>query len=181
LLGRLFLLIFSDFSTPFSPTMATPTLVTSEVKNALQRRPGGGPRKLTARVFIRICRHIESGESVADACTKEGVTYRILRLRVAEDVRLLQRLKESERIRSEIRFERACKSIMDHGDESWMAHAWWLERSYPNQFALRTVHRIDAEQQQAEPELPAQILEQHRRLMLETFSETERESELSTK
>ena len=145
------------------------------------RNNKGVPRRLTVRRFIRICHLIEKGVPIIKACEAESVTFAIFRLRVSQSARFQERVKKAEAVRASWRFEKACGSIMDAGDQSWMAHAWWLERSHPQLFALRTVHRIDAEQQQAEPELPAQILEQHRRLMLETFSETERESEHSTK
>jgi hypothetical protein len=145
------------------------------------RNNDGPKRRLTVRVFIRICKSIEKGTPIYKACEAQGVTFALFRMRVSQSPRLQERVKKAEAVRAAWRFEKACGSIIDAGDQSWMAHAWWLERSHPQLFALRTVHRIDAEATQAEPELPAQILEQHRRLMLETFSETERESEHSTK
>lgn len=34
------------------------------------------------------------------------------------------------------------KSIARHGAKNWTAHAWSLEREYPEQFALKTMHEI---------------------------------------
>jgi hypothetical protein len=155
-----------------TPTICEVKTVEVEVVN----RRFGRVRTLTPRVFIRICRHIESGASVTDACRLESITYRAFRLRVVKNEAWQRRLKQSEQIRANVRFERACASIMAAGEVSWPAHAWWLERSYPHLFALRQVNRADPEARQAEPELPAEILAHHKALMLETLSE-ELESE----
>lgn len=54
---------------------------------------------------------------------------------------------------------------------NWAAYAWILERSWPALFALCSVSRVDSEQD--EPELPAEALQRHRRLLLELAKEDE--------
>jgi hypothetical protein len=55
-----------------------------------------------------------------------------------------QRIKEAETIRFQRRHEEAVESVMRAGEESWMAHAWYLERVLPNLYALRNVNRSEA-------------------------------------
>jgi hypothetical protein len=140
--------------------------------------PGSSATKLTPRRFVKICHHVENGASITDACRFEGVTYRALRFKLANSEKLQRRMKQAESVRANVRFEHACQSIMQAGEQSWMAHAWWLERSYPQLFALRTVNRDNSEAKQAEPEIPAEILARHRRLILETLAENQAAAEL---
>jgi hypothetical protein len=160
------------------PTQTLTPLEAKRMRFELIRNNEGPRRRLTVRKFIQICHLIENGMAIYRACESEGVTYALFRLRVTQSERLAQRLKKAEQLRASIRFEHACASIMDAGEQSWMAHAWWLERSYPQLFALRTVNRSDPEAKQAEPEIPAEILARHRRLILETLAENQAAAEL---
>jgi hypothetical protein len=93
-----------------------------------RRNPRGKPRRLTLRVFIRICHLVEQGWAVTKACESESITYSLFRLRCSENPRLEQRIKEAEAVRFQRRHEEAVESVMRAGEKSWMAHAWYLER-----------------------------------------------------
>jgi len=134
----------------------------------------GRPSNWSRKAFIRICRHIEHGFSIPNACAIEGIQYRGFRLRIQRDPRLQKRVTEAEEVRFKFRQEQALASIMAAGEKSWVAHAWFLERSDPNHWALRNVNRPDSEEQQLiEEEIPAETLANHRRLLLELAHEDE--------
>jgi hypothetical protein len=128
------------------PRAAEPTpddvkSVTLELVDKPARRNPWRPTTLTIRVFIKICHHIEHGFSIPNACEVESISYRRFRERVANSLRLAERLKEAETVRFNFRHEQALESVMAAGERSWMAHAWWLERCLPHLYALRSVNR----------------------------------------
>jgi len=135
-------------------------------------RARGRPAVLNLRAFVKICGHIERGFSIPNSCELESVSYRTFRRRASQSARLQERLKEAEETRLNLRREEALRSIMLHGERSWMAHAWFLERVWPNLFALRTVNRVDSdEDNQPEPALPSEVLKRHRDLLLQLAQE----------
>jgi hypothetical protein len=111
-------------------------------------KPRGNPRgrakRLTLRVFVRICHLVEQGWSITKACESESITYSLFRLRCSENPRLEQRIKEAEAVRFQRRHEEAVASVMAAGEKSWMAHAWYLERVLPHLYALKNVNRSEA-------------------------------------
>jgi hypothetical protein len=131
------------------------------------------PTILTIRKFLRICHLVEKGFATSRACQCECVSYCRFRARVQRSRRLQERLKQAEDIRFNLRHEEALESIMLAGQRSWLAHAWWLERNLPHLYALRAVARADSEQDEPEPEIPAEVLARHRALMLEQAREDE--------
>ena len=128
---------------------------------------------MTKRKFIAVCKRVEEGWTITRACQAEGISYRNFRTRVSNNARLQRRLSEAETTRLELRREEAVAAILEAGQKSWMAYAWFLERVFPNSFALRSVARPDSEQDEPEPELPAEVLARHRALMLEQAREDE--------
>jgi hypothetical protein len=94
-------------------------------------------------VFIRICHLVQQGWAITKACESESVTYSLFRLRCSENPRLEQRIKEAEAVRFQRRQEEAVESVMRAGEKSWMAHAWFLERSMPHLWALKNVNRSE--------------------------------------
>jgi hypothetical protein len=94
-----------------------------------RRNPRGQTRRLTLRVFVSICHLVEQGWAITKACESQSVTYSLFRLRCSENPRLEQRIKEAEAVRFQRRQEEAVESVMRAGEKSWMAHAWFLERS----------------------------------------------------
>jgi hypothetical protein len=131
---------------PQSETAAETKRVEFEVVRApyqARRNPRGQTRRLTLRVFIRICHLVEQGWAITKACESQSVTYSLFRLRCSENPRLEQRIKEAEAVRFQRRHEEAVESVMRAGEKSWMAHAWFLERSLPHLWALKNVHRSE--------------------------------------
>jgi hypothetical protein len=106
--------------------------------------PRGQARRLTLRVFIRICHLVEQGWTITKACESESITYSLFRLRCSENPRLEQRIKEAEAIRFQRRAEEAVASVMAAGEKNWTAHAWFLERALPHLWALKNVNRSEA-------------------------------------
>jgi hypothetical protein len=105
--------------------------------------PRGQVRRLTVRVFIRICHLVEQGWAITKACESESITYSLFRLRCSENPRLEKRIKEAEAIRFQRRHEEAVASVVAAGEKSWMAHAWFLERALPHLYALKNVNRSE--------------------------------------
>jgi hypothetical protein len=101
----------------------------------------GRPLWLNARRFIKICHLIEHGESASESCRLELISYRVFRLHVQKKPVYARRLKKAEEMRFARRREIAEASIIEAGHKNWVAHAWWLERSIPELFALRSVVR----------------------------------------
>ena len=107
------------------------------------RDVGGRPLFLNARRFIKICRWIEQGESASEACRLELVTYQGFHQHVKRNPTYQRRLKEAEETREEFLREYKIANIRKHAPRNVLASLWWLERRYPNQFALRNVYRSE--------------------------------------
>src|SRR5258708_10355780 len=101
----------------------------------------GRPLFLTPRRFIRICRWIEQGESASEACRLELVTYQGFRQHVKRNPKYQRRLKEAEETREDFLREYHIANIRKHAPRNVLASLWWLERTLPGRFALKTVHR----------------------------------------
>jgi hypothetical protein len=109
---------------------------------------GGRPLFLDARRFIRICHHIERGESASEACRRELVTYRNFRLHVSRKQKYQTRLRQAEEMREHFLREFHIANITKHAAKNVAASMFWLERRYPNEFALKTVSRGSAQTEQ---------------------------------
>src|SRR5258708_33720127 len=128
------------------------TEVSDEAKDASEAREaqlevvrdvGGRPLFLTPKRFIRICRWIEQGESASEACRLELGTYQGFRQHVKRNPKYQRRLKEAEETREEFLREYHIANIRKHAPRNVLASLWWLERRFPNQFALRNVNRSE--------------------------------------
>jgi hypothetical protein len=105
----------------------------------------GRPLFLTPKRFVRICKLIEQGESASEACRLELVTYQGFRAHVKRNPKYQRRLKSAEETREEFLREFHIENIRKHAPKNLLASLWWLERRYPNQFALRNVIRSDGD------------------------------------
>jgi hypothetical protein len=112
------------------------------------RDDGGRPLFLNARRFIRICRWIEQGESASEACRLELVTYQGFRQHVKHNPKYQRRLKEAEETREEFLREYKIVNIRKHAPRNVLASLWWLERRFPQHFALKPVHRSEGSSEQ---------------------------------
>jgi hypothetical protein len=133
----------------------------------------GRPLFLTARRFIGICKLIEQGASTTEACRRALVSYAGFRNHVTRQPLYQKRLKEAELIRDQVWRSDALDAVHSAFTKNWVSAMTFLERRYPNEFALRTVSRPDTEQKQVAAEIPAEVLSRHRKLMLELAREDE--------
>jgi hypothetical protein len=178
--------LFDKFQFQMSETHAEepPTQVSDEAKRLEfevvrptykpRGNPRGQARRLTLRVFIRVCHLVEQGWAITKACDALSITYSLFRLRCSENPRLQERIKEAEAIRFQRRHEEAVESVMRAGEKSWMAHAWYLERVLPNLYALKNVNRSEAATDQA---IGDKIDESQLRRYAALIAEFERENE----
>jgi hypothetical protein len=138
------------------------------------RDVGGRPLFLTARRFIRICRWIEQGESASEACRLELVHYSRFRRHVKASAKYQRRLKEAEETREEFLREYHIANVRKHAPKNVIASLWWLERRYPQHFALRNFVRPEA---QAEAAIGDKITEDQLRRYSELMDDFKRENE----
>ena len=82
-------------------------------------------------------------------------------------------LKEAEATRESFLMEFHIDNIKKHAPRNVLASLWWLERRHPNLYALRRVDRSTSEDRPAEPDVPAEVLAEHRALMLQMAREDE--------
>jgi hypothetical protein len=134
------------FDMHFSPQKDERTLELEVVRTEDTLGSGPGrPLFLDARRFIRICHAIERGDSATDACRRELVTYRLFRMHVQRSLKYARRLKQAEEVREHLLREYHIANISKHSVKNVAASMFWLERRYPNEFALRTVTRDTVE------------------------------------
>jgi hypothetical protein len=119
-----------------------------EAQLEVVRDVGGRPLFLTPKRFIRICRWIEQGESASEACRLELVTYQGFRQHVKRNPKYQRRLKEAEETREEFLREYHIANIRKHAPRNVLASLWWLERRFPQHFALKPVHRSEGSSEQ---------------------------------
>jgi hypothetical protein len=116
-------------------------IIELEVVRCDEPRSGGRPLFLDARRFIRICHHIERGESASEACRRELVTYRNFRMHVARNPKYQRRLKQADEVREHFLREYHIANITKHAEKNVTASMFWLERKFPNEFSLKQVVR----------------------------------------
>jgi hypothetical protein len=137
----------------------------------------GRPVRLNLRVFLRICRAVEKGSAITHACEAELVTYSHFRFRVSKSPRLQERFKEAEVCRDQVWRSEALASIRAAFPKNWPAAMTFLERRYPNEFALRTVNRVGDpnDVKLIGSETPEERLIQYGRIMREVDVENEQQ------
>jgi hypothetical protein len=97
--------------------------------------------KLTTRVFVRICRFVEAGGTETAACESEQIRYATLSLHVQRKPAWKKRLLRARELRKAVWRELHTQNILRQAPKNVIASLWWLERNYPEEFALRTVNR----------------------------------------
>ena len=145
---------------PKWPNQQATTVEFEVVRPERPKHPGGRPLFLDARRFVRICRHIEEGQSAVVACRRESVTYRLFRMHVTRSATYQRRLRQAEEIREYFLKEFHIANITRHAANSVAASMFWLERRYPNEFALRVVNRqINSQEPVLDRVSPEQLIE----------------------
>jgi hypothetical protein len=126
---------------------------TEEIKEfqlTVVRGPSTPPYKkgtrtlLTARTFLRIIKRIETGWAVTQSCKAEGFTYRRFRQLCQHWPAYQRRYEKAERQRAEHRRETMEAVVLAHAVKNWQCACWWLERTHPDRFSLKTVIRNES-------------------------------------
>jgi hypothetical protein len=102
---------------------------------------GGRPLKLTSRAFVRICRFVEAGGTETSACESEQIRYATLALHLQRKPHWKRRLERAKEVRKSVWREMHTQNILKQAPRNVIASLWWLERNFPDEFALRTVSR----------------------------------------
>ena len=136
----------------------------------------GRPLFLTPRRFLVICKMVEAGERVTQACRNALVSYAGFRSHVARNPLYQKRLRKAEKIRDEVWRDYALQMVKDAMPRNWIAAMTFLERRYPAEFSLRPVTRPDDASEKQVADIPAEQLARHRALMLQLAREDEAKS-----
>jgi hypothetical protein len=104
-------------------------------------KSNGRPKKMTARLFIKICRQIEMGGVETAVCEAEGVQYATMWLHCSRKPNWKQRLEKAREIRKDAWHEMHVQNVMMQAPKNVAASLWFLERAFPEKYALRTVQR----------------------------------------
>ena len=141
----------------------------------------GRPLFLTARRFLAICKMVESGARVVQACRQALVSYPNFRRHVASKPLYQKRLKEAEKVRDEVWRDYALEMIKQAMPKNWVSAMTYIERKYPTEFALRAVNRpTDTDSDKPAEDLPAEKLAHFRALQLELAREDEAKAAAKT-
>lgn len=112
------------------------------------KRPRGRPGKLTPEIAANIIQYIKSGSSLKHAAEHTGLSERTLhnwleRGRAAEDantpgkdVHFLHFFRSVAVSRAQVAVKIAA-TIISATQKDWRAGAWWLERTFPNEWGRK--------------------------------------------
>jgi hypothetical protein len=112
-----------------------------EVVRLDDKKKTGRPLKLTESRFRRMIVLIREGKTNSAACRIEGITYTTWREHIQQKPAWRAELVEAEKIRDEVWRDHALEMVKTAMPKNWVAAMTYLERKYPNEFALRTVNR----------------------------------------
>ena len=112
-----------------------------EVVRLDDKKKTGRPLKLTEARFRRMLVLIREGNTNSGACRIEGINYVTWRSHIQQKPHWRAELAEAERVRDEVWRDHALEMVKSAMPKNWVAAMTYLERKYPNEFALRTVNR----------------------------------------
>jgi hypothetical protein len=101
----------------------------------------GRPLKLTEARFRRMLDLIREGNTNTAACRIEGISYQLWRVHIQQKPEWRAELAIAEQIRDEVWRDHALEMVKNAMPKNWVAAMTFLERKWPNEFALRTVVR----------------------------------------
>jgi hypothetical protein len=84
---------------------------------------------------------IREGHTNSAACRIEGIEYATWRFHIQHKPEWRTELAEAEKIRDEVWRDYALEMVKSAMPRNWQAAMTYLERRFPNEFALRTVIR----------------------------------------
>lgn len=105
------------------------------------KKKTGRPLKLTEARFRRMLGLIREGNTNVAACRIEGIHYVTWRDHIQHKPEWRAELAEAEKVRDEVWRDHALEMVKSAMPRNWVAAMTYLERKYPNEFALRTVNR----------------------------------------
>jgi len=91
------------------------------------------PYKMTEEKIQNILKHLEDGLTLKDSCDLENVSDESFRKWKKENVNSEILIKQAELRRKSEKL----KIIHEAATTDWRAAAWYLERKYPKEFALK--------------------------------------------
>jgi hypothetical protein len=112
-----------------------------EVVRLDDKKRTGRPLKLTDARFRRMLSLICEGHTNTAACRIEGITYTTWREHIQHKPQWRAELGEAEKTRDEVWRDHALEMIKSAMPKNWQAAMTYLERKYPNAWALRSVNR----------------------------------------
>jgi hypothetical protein len=112
-----------------------------EVVRLDEKKKAGRPIKLTEARFRRMLQLIRDGNTNSAVCRIEGVDYATWRFHIQHKPEWRAELAEAEKVRDEVWRDHALEMVKSAMPKNWQAAMTYLERKYPNEFALRTVIR----------------------------------------
>jgi hypothetical protein len=101
----------------------------------------GRPLRLTEPRFHRMLALIREGNTNTAACRIEGITYQSWRQHIHQKPEWRAELAIAEQIRDEVWRDHALEMVKNAMPKNWVAAMTFLERKWPNEFALKTVVR----------------------------------------
>ena len=132
------------------------------------KKKTGRPLKLTAMRFRRMLELIRQGHTNSAACRIEGLHYTTWRDHIQQKPEWRARVAEAEKVRDEVWRDHALEMVKSAMPRNWVAAMTYLERKYPNEFALRTVNRnLNSTEAPIGDQVPEQRLLEYGRQMAE--------------
>jgi hypothetical protein len=105
------------------------------------KKKTGRPLRLTEARFRRMLGLIREGHTNSAACRMEGLHYTTWRDHIQQNPEWRTLVAEAEKVRDEVWRDHALEMVKSAMPRNWVAVMTYLERKYPNEFALRTVNR----------------------------------------
>jgi hypothetical protein len=124
---------------PYQPP--EPPVRELEVVVLEDKKKTGRPLRLTEARFRRMLGLIREGNTNSAACRIEGITYTTWRDHIQKKPEWRILVAEAEKVRDEVWRDHALEMVKSAMPRNWVAAMTYLERKYPNEFALRTVNR----------------------------------------
>ena len=92
--------------------------------------------KYTPHITQKIFDALADGQGRVRACKMAGITYETFMDWMRNKIEFSERIKKAEDVGND-KIKDLCKRRIIE-DKSWQSGAWWLERSYPDEYRLRT-------------------------------------------
>ena len=104
----------------------------------VQYPKGGYMAKYSSEMTADICKWLRAGSSQRDSAVLAGISEDTFYTWIKEKPEFSEAIKKAEQ---------ECKArniaiIQKAGEKSWQAAAWYLERKYHNEFALKNVTQL---------------------------------------